>query len=203
MDLATGESHKIFGDTTDVRGYLAVSDINQTGTRLIVTRYTSNINNDLYLVDLGGLEYEKLTGDDRDVYYGSPTLMPDNKTVWLTCNNNDDGISRLAKLSVDSKKLEFVDDGWVDPKWEVDGLGFSRDFKYMRAAINEEGYVRMKIREVESGKQLPSPPLDGMLGSGIFDENGTMLISFAGPTRAPDVSTTSVPRIISSCIRSR
>ena len=187
MDIATAEYTKIFGDTAGVSGYIAIADLSQDGEKLILYNFTSNVNDDLYLLDIVTGDYQKLNDDDEDVFYESPTLMPDNKTIWLLFNDNDAGTMRLAKMKVGSPKVQFVEDGWVDPKWEVDGLGFSRDYKYMVALINNEGYVRMKIRETESKKELPSPPLEGLLGGGIFDKSGSCLVSFHGPTRAPDV----------------
>jgi dipeptidyl aminopeptidase/acylaminoacyl peptidase len=187
MDLSTGKATKVFGDTTEVGGYNVVADLSQDGEKLMVSNWTSNINNELYLIDLPTGEYQKITQDDTDVVYVSPTLMPDDKTIWLACNGNEDGIIRLARMEVGSPDVHFVDDGWIDPRWEIDGLNVSRDYKKMVALVNEEGYTRMKIREIDSKKQLPSPPLDGQLGGGTFDENGSMLISFSGPTRAPDV----------------
>ncbi|MBD3331910.1 prolyl oligopeptidase family serine peptidase [candidate division GN15 bacterium] len=187
MDITTGEQKKIFGDTDGVHGYLAIGDINHDNSKMIIYRFTSNVNNELYLLDVASGDYEKLTEDDGDVMYISPTLMPDGETIWLVCNDNEDGMGRLAKMKVGSTKVEFVDDGWLDPRWEVEGLGFSRDYKHMGATINEEGYVRLRLREVETGKELPSPPLDGIIGGGMSDKDGNIYISFNGPTRAPDV----------------
>ena len=133
MDVNSGESVKIFGDTAGVRGYNYIASVSSNGKFMIIFQITSNSNDDLYLLDLNSLEYSKLTDDDHDVIYDSPTLMPDNKTIWLTCNDNEEGISRIATITVGSPEVAFVDDGWIDPKWEVDGLEFSRDFKYMTA----------------------------------------------------------------------
>jgi dipeptidyl aminopeptidase/acylaminoacyl peptidase len=184
MDITNGQAQKIFDA---VPGYNYIADISQDGQKLIVANFTSNVNNELYLLDLTTGEHQKLTDDESDVLYGSPTLMPDNTTIWLTCNNNDDGIQRIAKLKVGSPDIEFTKDGWIDPRWEVESLGFSRDYRWMSATYNEEGYVRLKIREVETRKELASPPMDGIVGGGFFDENGNVLISFTGPTRAPNV----------------
>ncbi len=182
MDIATGESKKIL----DNPGYNAIADISQDGNIMLVVNYTSNVNNDLLILDLTTGKFEQLSKDDGDIIYGSPTLMPDNKTIWLVCNDNKDGIARVAKMTVGSPDVEYVNDGWVDPKWEVEGIGFSRDFKYMGAQVNEEGYNRLKLREVATKKELPSPPLDGMLGFSGTDKNGNMLLSFSGPTFAPE-----------------
>ncbi len=187
MDIATGEAEKVFGDSTGVNGYNALLDLSKDGSRLIIGNFTSNSNNDLYLLNLDTRQYTKLTEDDTDIRYDSPTLMPDNETIWLTCNDNKDGIQRLATMKVGSAENQYVDDGWIDPRWEIESLGFSRDYKRMVASINEEGYMRMKMREVETGTEIPGPPLDGILGGGTFDKHGACLVSFTGPTRAPDI----------------
>ncbi|MCB2201480.1 S9 family peptidase [bacterium] len=188
MDITSGQAVKVFGDTTGgITGYNAIMDLSQDGQKMIIGNFTSNVNNDLYLLDLTTGSYEKLTEDDGDVMYGSATLMPDNKTIWVLSNGNEDGIARMGKMKVGSPDVEFVSDGWLDPKWEMEGLGFSRDYHYMIALQNEDGFVRMHIREVESGRELPSPPLDGIIGGGYFDKDGNVLLLFTGPTRAPDV----------------
>ena len=187
LDVSNGEYNKIFGDTTGVRGYNAIGDISQDGTKMIILNFTSNVNNDIFILDLNSLEYQQINDDDKDVSYYSTSLMPDNKTIWLTCNDNSDGISRIATMNVGSPKVNYVNDGWIDPKWEIEGLGFSKDFKYMSATYNENGYVHLKLREFESKKELPSPPLDGILGGGNFAKDGSCIVSFTSPTNAPDV----------------
>ncbi len=187
MDLLTGESHKVFGNAEELNGSKWIADMSQDGTKLIVMRYNSNVDQELFLVDIATGEYEPLTQDETDVIYDYPILMPDNKTVWLLCNANEEGSTRLAKMVVGSPDIEFVEDGWVDPQWEIEGFGMSRDFKYMYVTVNEDGYMRLKLREFESKRELPSPPLDGQVGGASFDKNGACVFSFNGPTRAPDV----------------
>ncbi len=187
MDIATGKYHKIFGDTDKVSGYFAIADISHEGSKMIIYQFTSNVNDNLFLLDIASGDYQQLNKDEGDVLYVNPTLMPDNKTIWLLCNDNEDGISRLATMEVGSPKVTFVEDGWVDPRWEIESLGFSRDYKYMTVIVNEDGYNRLKMREVATKKSLPGPPLDGIVGGGMFDKHGSCLISFTGPTRAPDV----------------
>jgi len=187
LNIISGKQTKIFGDTSTVKGYNVIADISADGSKMIIYHSTSNVNDDLYLLDIKTGKFQQLTKDKSDVVYNAPTLMPDNKTIWLLCNNNKDGISRLAKLEVGSPKINYINDGWIDPKWEISSLIFSRDYKYMMAMVNEDGYVRMKIREVDNQKTLPAPPLDGIVGDGFFDENGNCIFSFTGPTRAPDV----------------
>jgi len=185
MDITSGESEKIYGE--EGSGYNYVADLSPDGAKLIIANFTSNTNNELYLLDLATGQPQKLNDDDHDVMHGSPTLLPDNRNIWLTCNDNEDGIQRLATMTVGDPKINFVSDGWIDPKWEIDGMYFSRDYKYQVATVNEDGYLRLKMREFATRRELPGPPLDGILGGGLFDQDGACLVSFTGPTRAPDV----------------
>ncbi len=187
MDIATGDSHKIFGDTTGVRGWNYPAAVSQDGKLLVVDNGTSNVSNDLYLVNLETGESQKLNEDEGNIEYLSPIIMPDNKTIWMRANGNEDGIMRLAKMTVGSTEVEYPDDGWLDQKWQLNELGVSRDYKIMIALINEDGYQRMKLREVGTKKELPSPPLDGLIHGSYMDKNHNVYIGFNGPTRAPDV----------------
>lgn len=183
MDIATGEYKKIF----ELEGYNAIADISHDNNLMLIYNFTSNVNNDLYLLDLSTGESQKLNDDEGDVTYLSTTLLPDNKTIWLTCNNNEDGITRIATMTVGSPEVTFTDDNWIDPRWEVELIGFSRDFKYQAATYNEDGYIRMKVREFETKKELPSPPVDGIINLGGSDMDGNIYFSYSDPTFAPDV----------------
>jgi dipeptidyl aminopeptidase/acylaminoacyl peptidase len=188
MDIGDGTSRKILGDTTGgLRGNNSIADYSQDGSKLIIAFFRSNVANDLYLFDIATGKTEKLNNDDGNVLYPSATLMPDNQTLYVLSNNNKEGMLRLAKGKVGKGTFEFVDDGWLDPRWEATEIRFSRDYKYMLALVNEEGYIRIKLREVESGQTLATPPLDGIITGGAFDQNGNVVFSFNGPTRTADV----------------
>ncbi len=188
MDLSTGTGTKIFGDTTGgVRGYNWIADLSQDGTKMIISNLRSNVANDLYLLDILTGKYQKITSDTGDVLYRTATLMPDNQTIYLLTNGNQDGISRVAKMKLGKSDMAYLNDGWIDPKWDVSSLGFSRDYKYMAALVNEDGYVRLRLREEETGQTLTPPPLDGIVTAYSFDVHGNVVFDFNGATRTTDV----------------
>lgn len=187
MEIPSGKLEKVFGDKDGVNGSIAVAELSRDGSRLIVSRASSNVNNDLYLVDLATKKFEQLTEDTRDITYDSVTLLPDNRTIWLVCNDNEDGLPRLGTMAVGTKKVVYQTDGWLSPRWEVEGAGFTRDHKIQVAVLNEDGYSRLKMRDFATRKELPNPPLDGILGGPLFDQNGNCILQFSSPTRAPDV----------------
>ncbi|MBK6909367.1 MAG: S9 family peptidase [bacterium] len=184
MNITTGATKKIFDG---VKGTNYIAELSDDGKQMIIGTYTSNVNNDLHHLDLTTGKWTTFTKDKSDVIYGSITLLPDNKNIWLVCNDNPEGMSRLAKMTLGSPKVTFVSDGWLDPKWECEGVGFSRDYKYMAGSTNEDGWGRMKVREVATGKEVKLPKLDGFLNVAGFVETGELILSFSSPTKAPDV----------------
>jgi dipeptidyl aminopeptidase/acylaminoacyl peptidase len=184
MNITTGESKKIFDG---VKGSNYIAELSHDGTIMILGTYTSNVNNDLHSLDLNTGKWKTITKDKGDVIYGSVTLMPDNKTIWLDCNDNKDGMARVATMTLGSPKVTFLNDGWLDPKWECEGVGFSRDYKYMAASQNEDGWGRTFVREVETGNPVKLPKMDGFVSVAGFTSSGEMILSFSSPTKAPDV----------------
>ncbi|MBU1638693.1 hypothetical protein KKC97_13600, partial [bacterium] len=49
MDIATGDSRKIYDGS---EGYNVIADLSEDGEHMIIANYTSNINNDLYYLNL-------------------------------------------------------------------------------------------------------------------------------------------------------
>lgn len=190
LNLDSGEKRKIFGDTSGVRGNLYLANISQDGQSLIVYHLHSNVSSDLYLIDIQTGEAQLITDPEpgRDVSYKYPILLPDNRTVVVVSDYNDEGIPRLARIKLGSYDLRWVDDGWLDDRWAVDKIVVSRDYRWIAAFINENGYVTAKIREFESKRELPMPEqLNGLVTDGFFAADSSFLFSFKGPTRAPDL----------------
>ena len=186
-DVSTGKYNLIFGDSVSNPGKFDPASVSPDGSKLIVEGYTSNTNTDLYLLDLKTLKYESLSKDESDVIYGGPQLLPDNKTIWLTCNDNPSGLHRLATMTVGSPKVTYVEDGWLNPKWEIEGFALTQDFKHISVVLNEDGYNRLYLREFDSKKSLPTPPLEGMVGSVVMSKGGNCVISFSNASRTSDL----------------
>jgi len=183
MNIKTREKTKVF----DSPYYDIPASVTPDGSKLFVYALQGNPDNDLYLVDLQTLALDTLTNDSGGQFnYFYPSLMPDGKTVYLVSNYNSDGMPRVAKMTLGSPKLEYIS-GWIDPKWSVDDFGVSRDYKYMYAIVNEEGYSRLRIRNIQTGEEAPQAPLEGMYSAPQFDNKGNIYFTFSGPTYAPDV----------------
>jgi len=168
----------------DMEGANYPAGLSPDETLLLVLHLTSNANDDLHLVNLETGQSEHLTPHKGDVFFDYPTIMPDNQTIYLTCNDNKLGIEKRARLDIKTKKIEYL-----DPKstWTVEGLGFSSDRRYMIWRINEDGYSSVHLWDMQTNQSLPAPPLKGYVSSAELMDDGRVLMSFTSPSRAPDI----------------
>jgi dipeptidyl aminopeptidase/acylaminoacyl peptidase len=179
-NLRTGEDKKIF----DMENSNWIFDLSLDDNYLIISHYSSNIDNDLYLLDLAANQSELLTPHQGDVLFSGATLLPDNKTVYVISNGNDEGIPKLAILDVSSKEIRFLD---PESKWTVDAAAFSYDRRYMATVINQEGYSKLSYHDLETGSDLPVPSLEGIITSPAVMDDGRLLFTFTSSTQPPDV----------------
>jgi dipeptidyl aminopeptidase/acylaminoacyl peptidase len=180
MDLKTKKQEMVF----EFHGWNSVADISDDGRYLLVYHFPSNINNDVYLVDLTTLKAENITPHEGDYTFEYANFSKDAKTVYLVSNMNEDGIMRLAKIDLATKKLSFWGE---ESKWGVEGLSVSPDRKYLGWVVNEEGYGKLKLWDLERKKELPVPDLKGRIRGGSFSNVGSIAIAFTSPTRTTDI----------------
>ncbi len=180
MDPATGNIKKLI----DTEGWNGWGDISLDGGKLLYYHLTSNMNDDLYLYDIESSETELLTPHEGDILYDNAFFSADGSCLYLTCNDNNQGFNLRAKLDLVSKELSYFD---PESPWNVDGINMSPDRKIMAWILNEDGYARPKLAEIETGRELPVPDLDGLIGSPAFCSTSRILFTFNSPTQTTDI----------------
>ncbi|UCD94603.1 MAG: S9 family peptidase [Candidatus Zixiibacteriota bacterium] len=179
-DFATAGITKIL----DRDGSNWISDMSLDEKYLIIFHERSNVSNDLLLLELRTGEDRVITPDRENIRYSSPKLMPDNNTVYLLCNDNEEGILKRARLDAGSRELEFID---PDSRWNIDGLCFSDNRRYMGWLVNEEGYSNLRLYDIQKNRPIPGPPITGNILYAVPTNDGRVLFRFFTATRAPDV----------------
>jgi len=180
MDLKTKNQELVF----EFDGWNSVADISEDGKYLLVYHVPSNVNNDIYLVDLTSLKAENITPHEGDYEFDYPNFSKDAKTVYLVSNNNKDGIKRLAKIDVDTKKLTFWGE---ESNWEVEGLSISPDRRYLGWVINEEGYGKPRMWDLMQKREVPAPDVKGRIYGASFSDVGSIAFAFTSPTKTTDI----------------
>ncbi len=180
LDLKTKKQDKVF----EFEGWNSVADISDDGKYLLISHYPSNVNNDIYFVDLATLKYENITPHKEDYEFEYANFSKDANTVYLVSNMNKDGIMRLAKIDITTKNLTFWGE---ESNWEVEGLSISPDRRYLGWVINEEGYGKLKLWDLKRKTEIPVPDLKGIIQGGSFSDVGSVAFTFSSPTKTSDI----------------
>jgi dipeptidyl aminopeptidase/acylaminoacyl peptidase len=173
----------------EVSGYHTVSDWAPEGSSLVVSRHHSNLNNDLYRLDLGSGEAELLTPHEGDARFQGVRVTPDGGSAYLATDRDGD-FMRLARLDLSTLELTYL----TPDDWDVEGVDLSDDGRYLLASRNVEGYSDLVLFSGE-GRRMPGLRVpEGIVGGFAFSPDSRRLaFTLVGPTRNPDVWVLELP----------
>src|SRR5918912_220892 len=119
--LPEGEPEMVW----EVSGYHTVADWTPDGRALIVSRHHSNVNNDLYRLNLETGEATLLTRHEGDARFSSANVTPDGESFYLA-TDRDGEFLRLARLDLATLALAYL----TPDDWDVEGVELSRGAGY-------------------------------------------------------------------------
>jgi dipeptidyl aminopeptidase/acylaminoacyl peptidase len=180
MDLATGKKSVL----ADLEGWNSAGDVSDDDRSVLVTHWDSNTNSNIYLVDIARGRRTLLTEHEGDVQHYAGQFDAATKKIYLLSDGNDDGIVRRATLDLTSKNLTWID---TEGPWQVQLLGLSPDRRVMGWAVNEDGYVRLKLWDLVQDRAIPAPPVDGQVSSAAFSRGTSVAFGFSSATSTADV----------------
>ena len=173
----------------EVSGYHTVADWAPDGAALIVSRHRSNLDNDLYWLDLETGEAKLLTPHEGDARFSGVHVTPDQGSIYLA-TDRDGNFMRLARLNLSTLDVMYL----TPDDWDVEGVELSRDGRYLLASRNVEGYSDLMLFSGE-GRRVPDMTVpEGILGGFEFSPDGRRLaFTLLAPTRNPDVWVLDLP----------
>jgi dipeptidyl aminopeptidase/acylaminoacyl peptidase len=185
-DLESGETDAVFG-----RGMFAVAGPwSPDGTKLIGIDLRSNSDTSIHLVDLETGDAPEVTPHDEEGVYTPGPWKPDGSGFYLLTDEGREfrGLAfyELARGAWD----------WVEtPDNDVEEVALSHDGRILAWLVNEDGYERLRLRDLESGRdlapELPNgarPHLTGFQPPLALTSDGSRAaVILSGPTRPPDL----------------
>ncbi|HEU4493802.1 MAG TPA: S9 family peptidase [Rubrobacteraceae bacterium] len=173
----------------EVEGYHTVSDWAPDGSALIVSRHHSNLNNDLYRLNLVNGEATLLTAHEGEARFSGARVTPDGRSVYLATDRDGD-FMRLARLDLSTLELTYL----TPDDWDVEEVELSGDGRYLLASRNVEGYSNLVLFSGE-GRRMPDVRVpEGVVGGFEFaPDSGRLAFTLVGPTRNPDVWVLDLP----------
>jgi len=185
QELPEGDPEMVW----EVSGYHTVADWAPDGSALIVSRHNSNVNNDLYRLDLETGEATLLTEHEGDARFSGANVTPDGGNLYLA-TDRDGEFLRLARLDLATLALEYL----TPDDWDVEGVELSRDGRYLVASRNVDGYSDVLLFNGR-GRRMPDPQIpEGIVGGfGFSPDSGRLAFTLTAPERNPDVWVLDLP----------
>jgi dipeptidyl aminopeptidase/acylaminoacyl peptidase len=164
-----GEARSVFGEGT----YAVPGEWSPDGGKLLAIEARSNTDSTIHLVELSGGASRELVPHEGEVKYISGPWARDGSGFYLVTDEGSEftwiGFYELESGSVRPRET---------PDRDVDELAGSADGLLLGWVENEDGWARVRVRDLDSGELLPDPALPPgcthVFGSGLtFSPDGS------------------------------
>lgn len=184
MDLASRATRLV----CSLDAYLEAVAFSPSGERLVVSKWESNFNNDLYLVDLTAPGKPRLLTP----HAGWATyelvrwpLGPTSGEGFYVVSNLGGPFAKLGFLDVKHRRLDYQDMG----PWDTEALTFSRNGVVMAYANNVQGFSKVAVANLLKKEVLPAPRLaEGVLwGIEVSPRGDHLVLTYARADLPADI----------------
>ena len=167
------------------KGSKAPLDISPDGKSLLFSRYNSATFVELFVLDIASGQARPVGPVDRKVAYVGGAFTADGRGV-VTLSDDKADTARPVVFDLVSGAMRELDPGL---KWPAEDFALSKDGAVIAYVVNEEGYSRLVLKDVATGKTLPSPklPQGVMTGLGFSPDGKSLAFSLSTSTSAGDV----------------
>ncbi|MEW6277642.1 MAG: S9 family peptidase [Candidatus Eremiobacterota bacterium] len=153
------------------------------GARVLFETGHSNLNSDLFVLDTLSGDVRHLTPHQGDVRYAGARFTPDGRSLLLTTDRGGEFMT-LSRLDLETGAITPL----VRHDWDVESFTVSEDGRTVAYTLNQDGYSRLHILDLESGLSRPGPELpEGVIGGLDLRQDGKLSLKVnepAGPSRS-------------------
>jgi dipeptidyl aminopeptidase/acylaminoacyl peptidase len=151
-DAESGETHPVFGEEK----FSFPGPFSPDGSKLLVLDLRNNSDSSIHLVDLESGETRELTPHDEDAIFFPGPWARDGSGFYLVTDVGSE-FRGLAFYDLATDTYEWVE----EPTQDVDDVTLSGDGRVLAWLVNDQGYARLRLRDLETGQDLPEPELPG------------------------------------------
>ncbi len=183
LDIVNGEDREVFRG----RMGLYAKSISPDGSSILLTEHRSEIGNMAYLYNIAAGQLEPLCGSENEQHssYKSFSWTPDGRGFYLVTSHERD-FAGLAFYDLEERSLRFIE----EPNCDIDHVKLSAEGRYLAWTMNEGGYSVLRVRDLETGKNLSVPEMPGGVCCPNWAGKAPVLaISLTGPQVPGDIWT--------------
>src|SRR5215218_1686360 len=161
------------------------------GTKLLTLEFRNNSDSSIHLVELESGKARELTPHEDDAIFIPGSWAPDGSGFYLL-TDADSEFRGLAFYDLAKDGYEWVE----EPRNDVDDLRVSPDGRVLAWLVNVDGYDRLRLRDLESSRDLPDPDLPAGARPHLTGDEPPLAVSQDGarvalivssPRRPPEV----------------
>ncbi len=181
MDLDSGESRLL----QDGQGWREVHACSPDGSRVVVQDCRDGMfDMQLSILDIETGEPVPQCPHEGRARYLSPQWAPDASRLYLC---TDQGLDFLGVAVLDTRDGSL--DWLIQGRWDVEEIALSKDGRTLAYVTNEDGYSRLRIRDLDSGHDQPVPGhAPGVVQSLAWRPDGRALaFTLDGSCSNPDI----------------
>lgn len=162
-----------------------VEDWTQDGSRVLISRFVSVVESELYEVDLKSHARTRLLADQGAVSLGSIAYDAAGRKVFFV-SFLDGQFERIYEIDLESGAVAPLSPAL---NWNVSFFTLSRDRNLLAYVVNEAGYTRTHLLDLASRQDLMMPKLpQGRMSNIRFNhDNSRIAFSFQTPVDQSDV----------------
>ncbi len=166
------------------KGAMAVLDYAPDGKSLLVSRFNSSTFVELFVLNLESGALTPVGPAGRKVGYEGGAFTADGRGV-VTLSDDGSEVARPVVLDIAGGATRNLD---PSAKWPAEMFDVSKDGRLVAYMVNEEGYSKVVVREVATGRELPTPklPLGVLTGLGFSPDGKQIGFSISTSTASGD-----------------
>jgi len=149
-DAETGETRPVFGEGK----FSFPGHFSPDGSKLLALDFRNNSDVSIHLIDLESGESRELTPHDDDAIFFPGPWAQDGSGFYMVSDAGSE-FRGLAFYDLASDSHDWVE----QPTQDVDDVAMSADGRVLGWIVNDEGYDRLRLRDLETGQDLPEPEL--------------------------------------------
>ncbi len=158
------------------------------GSKLLAVEFRSNSDTSVWVIDVASGDAVEATPHEGQVKFLPGPWKVDGSGFFVVTDEGRE-FTGLAFQSLESGAREWIE----APDRDVEELAGSKDGRVLAWIENDDGWARVRVRDLENGVDLPEPKLTkgavSILGSGMsLSADGSRLaLVFETPTRPAEV----------------
>ena len=182
-DVASGETRKAFGGNV----FAGPAGWSPDGGKLLVVDFRSNSDQTIHLVEEGGSR--ELTPHEGEIKFLPGPWAADGSGFWLVTDEGRE-FQGLAFFDLGRGGYEWVE----TPEGDVEEVALSKDGRVLAWTVNEDGWGRIRLRDLERGEDMAEPLVPA--GAGAFwgqsqltltRDGARAAVIWASPQRPPEL----------------